>query len=949
MATKAAAMPSSAAPDAPRDAPRDARRDVPSGARRDVPSDVRPAVRRDVQSVAVDGRNQDGNWDAARSLDRAAFLWAIFLCSASSLALSETNQAATFLAAIATPLLPAHISPAARALLLACAIAVYFLGAGTLVIVAPLGLAVVGQVRSVPVAAMALLAIAFLSPYFQTLPPNLLWSSLHPGSSSFLLIPSLAAAAIAARQLPWQRLLAMIGLSLAMVVALAAAIKGGWIAAPQLSDPLLRLFLGLLPVLSLINGRPCPKDTVDRGTLGVWIAAAAAGAIAVAFIPSRPINSVVFDESHGKWETTLGHFGPAEFGRAANYNYALLSDYAERLVGDSEAYLNEDRPLPGTDSVFVIKMPTQPLGPDFAARLEAWVKAGGRLIVIADHTDLYDNAQNVNRVLSDFGYQINSDAVFDRRGLPNVPDAARSLAFFGRLDADGEPLAWQTGASLASMPMAAVTLATYGPSFSEPGDYSRPNRFGSFNPDPRLRYAEHTAVAASAVGNGAIAVVLDSTPWSTFSFFKDGYKSLFRRLIRALEMPNALWIAGWGALSLPLLLIGCILADARSVFVAAGLAVGLTVGAHAKLGVGAYDTPLEGRDFDLRVATGHLAKLEFLRQLVLPGERNFSRIVSSTAKYRFMASALAEGAHVPPVGSARKWLFIEPDLSQLPETAAIYDHLRRGSDVTILFAPEAARAPEIRSWLSDLGLNLTRSNGLGVTEDRRSVQDGLLARQGPALIRDVRTATVAVPSSLLKEHGGNALTQTYTIRPTTFPRTSGLLNIGFSSDQFSDDAIGDVWEGIQPSSLGKLRERQLAAALLGQEPPTPYPADLLSPTSRSNQAGLSSFVVLRDGDIVLTGDLPPAVGAVSATPLSPSEHTLGYLTDLRDAAAAFISSSCPKARRVTTCDARFLAPDMIEWMVSWTAADGGEISAIELLHERRFSGLENTWNVLFSR
>jgi hypothetical protein len=42
-----------------------------------------------------------------------------------------------------------------------------------------------------------------------------------------------------------------------------------------------------------------------------------------------------------------------------------------------------------------------------------------------------------------------------------------------------------------------------------------------------------------------------------------------------------------------------------------------------------------------------------------------------------------------------------------------------------------------------------------------------------------------------------------------------------------------------------------------------------------------------------------------------------------------------------------LGPDMIEWAISWASGVDGGIIAIELLHERSFSGLGTTLNVIF--
>jgi hypothetical protein len=44
-----------------------------------------------------------------------------------------------------------------------------------------------------------------------------------------------------------------------------------------------------------------------------------------------------------------------------------------------------------------------------------------------------------------------------------------------------------------------------------------------------------------------------------------------------------------------------------------------------------------------------------------------------------------------------------------------------------------------------------------------------------------------------------------------------------------------------------------------------------------------------------------------------------------------------------------IGSDNLEWLVSWLAGDGDEVAAIELLHEKAFSGLGRTTNVIFGR
>ncbi len=877
------------------------------------------------------------NLAAFRLPPRATYLWAMGL-----VAYSAADTQWGWLSVCVLLLFPAtgwKTAPYAAAI--PASIVAYLLGPTSLVLIVPLTLLVAGFGGAGLRAGLVLAGSHLLSHQFESL-PVVPWLPVQPGSTASIVVPIVSVVLVFGPVIGRKSLFVSFAATLMALASLELG-AGTWLDHETLASGQLRMLV-VSAILAAIasNITPVPEKLPDLRPVFVMVAI---GLTLSILLPIRHVSSIVFDEAHGKWATVQAPFGPDDFGRGVNYTYSSLFKYAERIVGRASVLSDEASQLPAADSIFVLKMPVVPLSESFGDKLEAWVRGGGRLLVVADHTDLYDTTQNLNAFLSPrFGLRLNSDAVYDRRGMPTAPTKPLLASVFGRIDAHGRPVPWQTGTSLAKMPITTVRLSSFGASYSEPGDYSRPNRFGPFLPRLGLRFADHTSIAAIAAGNGAIAVILDSTPWSNFSIFVREYRQIFKGVVHALQRPAALYAWGVGAIFIALFAVAAAVWPSVVTFSAGGLAVGITLGAAATIGTGSRLPMIDGRDFSLRVVLGPSARLEFLGQLVWPGERNFSRIISAMGKYNLDPQASAPGQEAPLLSQARKWLLIQPEAHQLPNARDVLEHLRNGNDLTILLSPDQAANVGIRNWLSSLGLIARKTIGLGVVEDAKP---GLLNRRMGNLLRDVRPISGAIPTSLLKERNVDVLMQSYSIRPTQFPRRSGLLNIAFSADQFSDDAVGEVWDGVHPSSMGRLRERQLASLILGEEVPNPLPNGLAwFSSSETKGVVLPSYLVLENGKTILTGKFDNDTAVENG---SPSENPVAYLAALRNRTTAFIAARCPKSGRRTSCEARLLGPDMIEWMVAWTQNDLGELTAVELLHERRFSGLGATVNVVFGQ
>ena len=833
-----------------------------------------------------------------------------------------------------------------RILALLASSLVFFFGSASLLVTVPAVIAASISSRAGAFALVALTSSAFMSQYMQSV-PILHINNVALSTPLQLQIVSFVASAYL---FPIYGLRASATLFATSLVIGFTLILGAnnWFSPWFFSDDLVRSLIVVLPATAMLLVNSCPTK-LKAFDNRIYLAAAVIGVSVIALLPTAPIKSMMFDESHGSWETVQATFGPNDFGRGVNYTYSLLAGYSSRLLTSHSVFLKESQALPDFDTALVLKVPSVPFGEKFLDDLEKWVAKGGRLLIFSDHTNLYDSTAILNTLLvTRFGIELNADAVFDRQGLPNRQVVPYANTLLGRIDAFNRPVSWQTGASVKRLPLGAVTLSSFGQSYSDPANYSRPNRFGDLIPTNKLRFLNHSAIVAYPFQKGLVVVVLDSTPWSNFSIFKEEYQRLFRGLISALSNSLAIFLWGWGAVLVSVICIVGVFIYRPIVLAVGVVAAAVSLSASFQVGRVSFEGLESGKDFRVRVLAGSSSSFEFLPQLVPLTHNNYSRIISSLSKHELYASASAPGVHLANLSSSKNWLLLEPTESQLPTGAQVRAHLSKGGNLAVLFGKDQIRDQFVRDWLHSLGLRANRATGLSLSES--STVLGILGRGQPVLGRNIAIVTEAFDHSYLKPLESSQIAQSYTLRPSSLPRTSGQLTVGFAADQFSDASVGEVWEGTQPSALGRLREAQIASLFSAKDFPSPFPIEMrLSPAIDSPTVELRHYLLLEDGAVALKGTLSISSAGLKGMPPSPIENAETYLRELQVRAVQHVRSSCPKTARLTQCENRMLGGDMIEWMLAWISDERGDLAAIELLHERRFSGLGKTVNVVFER
>ena len=105
-------------------------------------------------------------------------------------------------------------------------------------------------------------------------------------------------------------------------------------------------------------------------------------------------------ERHSNWEPTTVPYGTEVYGEAGSYNYAAAFEYSGQFY-DMSRLLEEDpiddATLAACD-VLIIKTPTARYDPEEAAAVVRFVEQGGSLLLIGDHTNVFNMTTFLNDI-----------------------------------------------------------------------------------------------------------------------------------------------------------------------------------------------------------------------------------------------------------------------------------------------------------------------------------------------------------------------------------------------------------------------------------------------------------------------------------------------------------------------------------------------------------------------
>ena len=319
----------------------------------------------------------------------------------------------------------------------------------------------------------------------------------------------------------------------------------------QFWSPWLHLLLLAGPVLLAMRFvRPQPGTepgfVVVPRTAFWWRAASTGSAVVAGLLitvvmlwdPAGPRKQgrILVDEYHSTWERTDRPYDVNWYGQESGYNYACIYDYCSRFYTMERLTTPIDAGTLRRCDVLVSKVPTARYGPDEIGYIGQFVRDGGGLLLVGEHTNVFQTGVHLNDIARPFGFRFRYDCVFDIDGVFSqhyeLPVAPHPIV------QNMPPLDFAVSCSIDpgfSVGRAAIRATGLR---NLPADYHASNFYPQVEDRADARYGAFIQLWTRHHGGGRVAAFGDSTIFSNFSTFEPGKAEMMLGMLEWLNHVN---------------------------------------------------------------------------------------------------------------------------------------------------------------------------------------------------------------------------------------------------------------------------------------------------------------------------------------------------------------------------------------------------------------------------
>ena len=275
------------------------------------------------------------------------------------------------------------------------------------------------------------------------------------------------------------------------------------------------------------------------------------------FLDGSKRSTVIVDELHSSWEPFYGEYGRVDDDPVFSENnyrsflrwmsrywdVELLVSPKKKVASNLEAGVRLSRRstlgeylLKGSveRKILIVKCVTKAFEEREIDIVESFVRRGGGLFLVGEHTDVLFMNRNLNPLSQRFGITFEEDSVYNLDGdwcTSRREDMAHHPGLHYLDD-----FYWANGCSLSLSHPARPLIMSPWASFTEEANYYRENFFGNKLVDKSDQLGRRAIAATARLGKGKVIAWTDSTCFNNQLFFTYGRRRLIRGFFAWFEL-----------------------------------------------------------------------------------------------------------------------------------------------------------------------------------------------------------------------------------------------------------------------------------------------------------------------------------------------------------------------------------------------------------------------------
>ena len=325
----------------------------------------------------------------------------------------------------------------------------------------------------------------------------------------------------------------------------------------------LPLTLLLMKILPLKNGKSKKKTIIvlkltKKNVIAMILILIFIFSIVGAFTFQDPGSNkngrVLIDEYHSGWEDTTRPLDKEWYGVLSTYNYYSWAEWLNYYY-HIDRNINETlaKELLYQYDILILKCPTNAYTDEEINAITQFVEQGGGLFLIGDHTNVFGMNTYLNLIASKFGIRFKTDATYEI-GTGMLSTYKPGEIFPHPIIKNLKQFDFMTSCTLDA-PFFSENVIMGNRLISEPGTYSTEHFFSESVASQESEFGFFLQSVAVKYGKGRVVAFTDSTVFSSFSVFTDGYQTYTLGVLDYLNRVNVytyinIVLLGLGVISL---------------------------------------------------------------------------------------------------------------------------------------------------------------------------------------------------------------------------------------------------------------------------------------------------------------------------------------------------------------------------------------------------------------